>query len=159
MTAALLKLLEGLMGSKRGAAAALACAALLLVVAGQGAWLVWRGMQIEALQAQIDGHAEQLQARDNRLGTLRGQVTQLTESQKAGNLAFDLLKAQYDRLAEEAGVRRQQDAEAIARARAEADDASRTLDAFMARYRASYAGDCKAAIEQLDRACPNLVTP
>lgn len=148
-----------LMGGKRGAAAVLACAALLLALAGQGAWLVWRGWQIDALETAAAGHADQLAAKDDRLRTLRGQVRDLEKSQKANNLAFDLLRAEYDRLAQAAGVRAAQDAEAIAAAQAAAADAQRTLERFMDRYRASYTGGCKAAIEQLDRVCPNLVNP
>ncbi len=148
-----------LMGGKRGAIAALASAALLLALAGQGAWLVARGWKIDALEAAAGSHADQLAAKDDRLNTLRGQVAELQKSAAANNLAFDLLRAEYDRLAREAGVRATQDAEAIAAAQAAAADAERTLAKFMDRYRASYTGGCKAAIEQLDRVCPNLANP
>lgn len=148
-----------LMGGKRGALAAIVAALLLVAVAGQGAWLWARGTQIAGLEAAASAHAGQLQARDDRLGTLRGQVATLTSAAQATRAEFDKLKALYDALALEAGVRAKQDAAALARARAAAADADRALKAFMARYQASYTGDCRAAIDRLDVACPVLTRP
>lgn len=150
---------ELLMGGKRGALAAALAAALALAGAGLLVALLIQGWQLEALEAAADSHDEQLRAKDDRLALVRGQVSQLEDAGKAQMVAFRELKARYDELAREAGVRAQQDAAAIARAQAAARDAERTLSAFMDRYRSSYTGGCKAAIEQLDRMCPNLVNP
>lgn len=148
-----------LMGGSRGAVAAALAAMLAVALGGLLIALSVQGAHLKALQAAADSHDEQLRAKDDRLALLRGQVSQLEDAGKAQMDAFHELKGRYDELAREAGVRAQQDAAAIARAQAAARDAERTLSAFMDRYRSSYTGGCKAAIEQLDRMCPNLVNP
>ena len=82
---------------------------------------------------------------------------ELGASVAAHQHANTALSAELKRAQEDAATLRQQDARALAQARAATAEADRTLAAFMSRYHAQIrAPACDRALDQLEAACPAL---
>lgn len=82
---------------------------------------------------------------------------ELTASVEAHQHANNVLAGELERAQQQAATLRQQDARALAAARADLAEANRTLAAFVDRYHAQVrAPGCQQALNQLEAECPAL---
>lgn len=82
---------------------------------------------------------------------------ELTASVTAHQQANAVLADELRRAQDDAATLREQDARALAQARADTAEANRTLAGFMDRYHAQLrAPACERALDQLEAACPAL---
>ncbi|MEN1942661.1 hypothetical protein WCE55_02215 [Luteimonas sp. MJ293] len=137
---------------------------LLYVIAALVALAIGLGLYAERLNAKLDVATASSQSamslarlHQTERDAWKLRADELTASVAAHRDANTALAAELRRAQADAVTLKQQDARALAQARAATDEANRTLASFMQRYHTQIrAPACERALDQLEAACPAL---
>ena len=134
-------------------------AGLVLLAIGQAAYAQHLGMKLDVANAASSSAMSLARSYQTEGAAWKLRATELTASVEAHQQAMGTLTGELKRAQEDAVTLREQDARALARARAVLAEANRSLSGFVDRYHAQLrAPACEQALNQLEAACPALST-
>jgi hypothetical protein len=149
--------LIALMGSTRGAIAAIVALLLAVALLAAGIGLGVYDVKLQAMTAERDAGVTANTALQSRIDSANTRVDELNSANAGWEFTYAALKEIYDAEVRERLARQEADAAAIAAAQAARARAEDTAATWMKRYAEGIREpDCNAALTNLEAACPAL---
>jgi hypothetical protein len=145
------------MGSKRGAIAAIVCGALVIALLAAGIGLGVYDVKLQTMTAQRDAGVTANKALQQRIDSANTRVDELNSANVGWEFTYATLKGIYDAEVRDRLARQEADEAALAAAQAARARAEDTAAAWMKRYAEQIREpDCERALATLEASCPAL---